>query len=1112
MDEDINAQAWRRVRLGDEPIYCAAPPPSNPDDIVYLGSYEELDDDAKVARRLRYEAQGLRYLQGKPLRIISASLRGPFEKASGWQNPWLPKQPPLRKPVRPHIRKDLEQLVHSNRDTTGSGSSMLCHLPSPNSNPESRFLSNPLETDKHSRIQAWAKDVSSTRTILERDPFWAPGNVRREGTDELSRKRSAGREWLKKNSKRKRLDSPQDTDLASTPTPRPPVQTSKRSRSVPTYTGQAEEPVLPAKIASRSFELATPSSTTNHSIPEATNHTIVPSQDELSYASKPTINGIRPQSTSTEVDNTYDRLSPTGSEGSKYDSNPESSSHPMQATEYATNQDHQQDDGSEEETGLQSYIDQSFHYRAQPPKQTTPVPSPEVPATGICPELTQTGTPESPRHDDVVTVTVAEGEKQCKSPQQATESEQQVGMEPVAVTQASVHLPDPMCAPEKNSDVQDDKGHLPIPSAPDHIVPEDQLVDHGDNKLSSSDKAIIETTETSSLEDQMLPTENINPMHIGPVGASTKPGTTNIPPTKMEAAGNKDLDMVREDAHPPPEVKTLTSTTLAEESVVNTHPDDRELTVDEGSTLVDDPMDTDQNTPFTADGWLTIHHAQNKTKLITTVEPQNIMRKSIEDEVPDKSDKLRVPSSQSERGTTEPIGSSPEKSGVRVKGEIKTLVVKVEEAPGKVSRAQKSLSDSPHVVTQQSPWASDQNPWTSDQSPWASAPPRLSTLNIKSEPIDDGLSPSPCPSHFTLIGSEASTHGIPRIMPSQQSPWARELLAPAIIATREHHASMNSSIKHADAAIVPKLTNDGQSPWVDTSSSITPYHKVPSAALASVFNDEKTPLSHTQSPTFRNEMDRPLLEHSDFNPSTPPRVPVSETRTPELEKSAIKSFAMFNTPSPKRRPRQSSRQQSSVGCKPGILSSAMHSNTGSSRRSSRRVSFAPLSNEEDDGITQSAFGITKAASPPPPQGTADAADEDVDATYVGHFRNHFDALRRRASGENMRPRLQPRLLPSPSQQKPLSPAVSAMAEAFQEADALMAYRRKDMVNDLPDDPDQEMNGIEQSPWRKESQGVDDVAAVMNNLGDFLDAWDVDTEIAKGRQESSVGNQGRGVSR
>ncbi|KAJ5952852.1 uncharacterized protein N7479_011265 [Penicillium vulpinum] len=56
----------------------------DPDDL--FASDDELDDIARAAKRQRIEKLAESHLQGKPLFILSASLRGPLN--DGWKNPW----------------------------------------------------------------------------------------------------------------------------------------------------------------------------------------------------------------------------------------------------------------------------------------------------------------------------------------------------------------------------------------------------------------------------------------------------------------------------------------------------------------------------------------------------------------------------------------------------------------------------------------------------------------------------------------------------------------------------------------------------------------------------------------------------------------------------------------------------------------------------------------------------------------------------------------------------------------------------------------------------------------------------------------------------------------
>ncbi|KAA8630275.1 hypothetical protein SMACR_07784 [Sordaria macrospora] len=76
---------WLTEAFPDEPIYSEALHTS--EDVLCSGSEDEAYN-SPTERRERYEDKGQRFLQGKPLFLLSASLRGPFTKESGWKNPW----------------------------------------------------------------------------------------------------------------------------------------------------------------------------------------------------------------------------------------------------------------------------------------------------------------------------------------------------------------------------------------------------------------------------------------------------------------------------------------------------------------------------------------------------------------------------------------------------------------------------------------------------------------------------------------------------------------------------------------------------------------------------------------------------------------------------------------------------------------------------------------------------------------------------------------------------------------------------------------------------------------------------------------------------------------
>ncbi|KAL5364899.1 hypothetical protein BJX96DRAFT_158185 [Aspergillus floccosus] len=88
-----------------------SPPPSSHDIDEIVGSDEELDEAGRVAQRQRIQKLADAYNEGKPLFILSASLRGPFD--NGWVNPW--KKDRRR---RPTTACNVEQPQHQKRSNS----------------------------------------------------------------------------------------------------------------------------------------------------------------------------------------------------------------------------------------------------------------------------------------------------------------------------------------------------------------------------------------------------------------------------------------------------------------------------------------------------------------------------------------------------------------------------------------------------------------------------------------------------------------------------------------------------------------------------------------------------------------------------------------------------------------------------------------------------------------------------------------------------------------------------------------------------------------------------------------------------------------------------------
>ncbi|KAI1506125.1 hypothetical protein F5X99DRAFT_365618 [Biscogniauxia marginata] len=1051
MDRDYSdLDSWRQARLGDEPIYCAAPLPLDPDDIICAGSDEELDHAARVSKRLRYEEQGLRYLRGKPLRIHSASLRGPFERSSGWQNPWLPKSPtkllqsdpaPSQSVIRPvAIRqptlKDIERLSGEEDGTMpGADNSMICHLPSPQSNRDLDLLDSSLDSEKRLRIQAWANDLPST---LEKDEFWAPSQGFDQQNREHSRKRPAGKEWLRtKTSKRTRPNNSQSITAASTPTPMVIARSSLRSVSAPPSKVQKRKSTVTTKNASRSFELATPSSSIDHKqrdslqggdLEESTEYHApvlgdnIPggSQADYSNTSMPVI----AETSCMDIEAQPQDLEPSNAE---YIPEESSKQHPANSID-------EPEQSAAGDTSFESCLDDSFHYRARHPKQNTPPVVSGALVTDLPPGPTQNGIPEPSNHEGVVRISPAPPSKEQKH-SQGPESECQ---ESESSNESSSVTLDQSKQPEPTSD---ESGEQPTVTA---VTPE---------------------------EAQMEPTKHVDPMLTSTAKDMAISTVTGRVATSIDLAI----------AH---SYMSTSSTVLGIQM-------DQELSdevgeclavpeplVDGGSTSVEDSMGIDKCAANEMAKTVAVLPPPQSPSVVA-IEAQFAADISNSEGFPAcgqlsedgsavASDPVGIPLSQLKWGVAEVGNASPLKQAttcVTLETVTKAPVVKVEDVEADIRESAQSISAEP------APPIEKQSPWVPDDLPSI----HLGVQNVNSEPIEDHPSPSlPQSTHDNLFSTQVVSCESPRVRPSQQSPWTGEIAGPILMEKqpRISDASEETSPEHSKP----------RSPWAETNTIIMSPPQPSIQSVSALDSDSK------------------FAKQSSFAPSTP-LAPGVRSSTPEPCIS-IKSFANFNTPSPQRRTSRAILQSSSIGQRRGILVGATPSNPWSSARSSRRVSFAPLPGEDDDVNTSPPTKVTRAASPPP-QTMAEVEDADVD----DKFQNHFESVKRRVSGGDApKPQSRRRLLPSASQQKPMSPAIGAMAAAFQEADAFQNKRsgRGAGGNNVPAEDKENItmdHGV-QSPWRDEGQGVegvdDDVADVIGNLNEFLDSWDVDAALEQAR--------------
>lgn len=234
---------------------------------------------------------------------------------------------------------------------------------------------------------------------------------------------------------------------------------------------------------------------------------------------------------------------------------------------------------------------------------------------------------------------------------------------------------------------------------------------------------------------------------------------------------------------------------------------------------------------------------------------------------------------------------------------------------------------------------------------------------------------------------------------------------------------------------------------------------------------------------------------------------------------SVKKFSDFMKLSPEKK-RASASASASI-LRGSASCSRLLFETPVAPKSKRRVKFAPLPGEEvgidskDSDVYEEvsyfdpigtktnslrvARPTARAASPPP--SNVNVADAGQLPDHDQKFAKHFEVMSKRKKQPSRR---KPRLLPNDSQQTNGSQKVDAMAEAFIQASQI---RKQGLeltqvsAGDNAQNADlsveknsssMAMDGLEE---QENKEPVDDVSAVLDNIGDFLDnTWGVDLSM------------------
>ncbi|KAH7181968.1 hypothetical protein DER46DRAFT_587603 [Fusarium sp. MPI-SDFR-AT-0072] len=209
------------LEWGEDTIYCEAT--CDPEDVLYEGSDDE-NYDNPISRKLRIEAAGQRFLDGKTPVLLTALLRGPFDaKSSNWVNPWRSKHRTAgnariirTSPGKLKRSANVRRSVSIPETVQPASDSLECHLPSPESlNQTSETEIHPyLEEDELAKVREWRDAVDAEKK--PKDEFWAStpqGSL-------SERKRKAKRSsWLKHLATKRRRTDVMETGSIDTPVP-----------------------------------------------------------------------------------------------------------------------------------------------------------------------------------------------------------------------------------------------------------------------------------------------------------------------------------------------------------------------------------------------------------------------------------------------------------------------------------------------------------------------------------------------------------------------------------------------------------------------------------------------------------------------------------------------------------------------------------------------------------------------------------------------------------------------------------------------------------------------------------------------------------------------------
>ncbi|KPM45675.1 hypothetical protein AK830_g1002 [Neonectria ditissima] len=1050
----------------EDTIYCEAT--CAPKDVFYEGSDDE-DYDDPTCRRLRYEAVGQRFLDGCTPLLLTATLKGPFEKSSGWINPWQSKHRTARtfQGTRSSPKKLSRQSKHERNMSVpetlqvGPHDSMECHLPSPESLKQAPVAEEHpyLEDDELDMVEKWRTTVQP----VAKDQFWVSTP---KGSE--NKRKATGSEWLRKVASKRRRTELMESGSINSPIPQMPVMSHRdrssgylgRSISFTSVPDQLPSSANAAKRflrnqtiqdigqdaahaenddevvdsitvsfasapdrlqspAKRSSPKRTPKRSTRNEVAKTSRNYLL-QNEAASIKAAATLSSPVSQQRFPQAST---RKSPRLNSSQRIQGKPSPTrSSPSLQQAKTVREKILKGYKSVEARELETQRDDSFCFRMQ----SRPTVSANDRASAVDQATASSG--EACEFDDVESWSGL-------SSMDDEEVEQLRVADDDIETKVSRSKTVAMSADSESEPMQVDRN----------------TVSSELSSLASEDFAGFDIAVPSEANVEM---EDDSTTSSGSETASNGSSSESSDTTEV-AVVETSQPMVQQDIPDNEQTSEIHVATPKERSV----PDDGAAEEDASDQSEDesDQDDTDGTSSQASDA---SDLAPAAPADLCKSAPLHLLKDSVKRLVPKtlwaRLSHSSSPAPMPDRETNEP-------------SHCKTVL---EEGLRETSTAKEKLDElSPGRPTQ-------------------IAAPERQYPSITSQPSEHGQAVVGLDYSIETDKADLDAEPLPV---SQQSSWAENKLSQFTKLAENGRSQDNSPVTST-----PQMVDDAST----TGASVITTPQLANFPRETVATQDDTPnvdavvqLSALHPPVTTSSTSSQMQNHG-VTPITPAITPAMALRpsTPEPQFS-VKSFASFMSPSPERRSRKSVRAAwrdsgSRLPSTQGIIASATK-NPWKADVSQRRVSWAPLPHELSASITSVTMPRPlevrgRQVSPPPTTPVA-----DLPTSGDAKFHEHFTAVANRTKS------IRQRILPTASQCTLGSPEPQAMAETFLCADQ---FRK-------PDNEDQgEINASSQhepTHDQESQEPLDIVEDVIREMGGYLDAWDVDLELDQARKSASM---------